>query len=58
MQVHYSQSPTDDKLVPKHSDTYRTPLPDWIDDYADRVHVHLEAKGKELALLDYRAKFC
>lgn len=58
MQVHYSQSPTADKLIPKHSDYYRDPLPSWLDEYADCIHIHLEAKGKELALLDYRQKFC
>ena len=57
-QVHYSQSPTADKLIPKHSDYYRDPLPSWLDNYADRIHCHLECKSKELGLLDYRQKFC
>lgn len=57
MQVHYSQSPTPDKLVPKHSEYYRDPLPEWINEY-DNIHIHLECKQKELALIDYRNKFC
>lgn len=54
MQIHYSQSPTPDKIVTKHSDYYRDPIPSWVD---DSCHVHLECKAKELALLDYRKNF-
>jgi UV DNA damage endonuclease len=54
MQVHYSQSPTADKLIPAHSYDYRDPMPSWV---TGNVHVHLEAKGKELALLKYRRDF-
>jgi UV DNA damage endonuclease len=53
-QVHYSESPTD-KLVPKHSDYYKNPLPDWLAYY--NCHIHLECKAKELALLQYREQF-
>jgi len=56
MQVHYSQSPTKDKLVTKHSDYYRDPIPNFISD-DDNCHVHLECKAKELALLKYRMDF-
>jgi UV DNA damage endonuclease len=55
-QVHYSQSPTSDKLIPKHSDYYRDPLPQFIINDAD-CHVHLEAKAKEQALFKYRNDF-
>ena len=55
MQVHYSQSPTDDKLVPKHSDYYRAKIPTYITDQSN-IHIHMESKGKEKALLDYRKK--
>ncbi len=55
MQVHYSQSPTDEKFIPKHSDYYRTPIPDFIT--CENVHIHLESKQKELALLKYRKDF-
>jgi len=51
MQVHYSQSPTASKLIPKHSDYYRDLMPDFID---GNIHCHLECKQKELALLHYR----
>jgi UV DNA damage endonuclease len=52
MQVHYSQSPTPEKLVPAHSDYYRDPLPTWINDFTN-IHVHLECKKKEKALFHY-----
>lgn len=55
MQVHYSQSPTDDKFIPKHSDYYRAPIP-WFITQLDNIHYHLECKQKELALIDYRNK--
>lgn len=53
MQVHYSQSPTAEKLIPSHSDYYRDPLPSWINQYKN-IHIHLECKAKELALFKYR----
>jgi UV DNA damage endonuclease len=53
-QVHYSESPGD-KLIPKHSEYYRNPLPEWLQYY--NCHVHLECKAKELALLQYRKAF-
>lgn len=56
MQVHYSQSPTADKLIPKHSDYYRDPIPQFITKY-NNIHIHLESKQKELALLKYRKDF-
>lgn len=55
-QVHYSESPTADKLIPKHSEYYRTRLPAFIEKDLD-CHVHLEAKAKEKALFDYVSKF-
>lgn len=55
-QVHYSQSPTADKLIPAHSDMYRDAMPDYIANDTD-CHIHLEAKAKELAYFDYIAKF-
>lgn len=57
MQVHYSQSPTAEKLITSHSDYYRDSLPDWLNDY-DNFHIHLECKAKELGLLKYRQDFC
>ena len=51
-QIHYSESPTIDKLIPAHSDYYRTPLPSWLYRY-DNWHCHLECKAKELALLEF-----
>lgn len=56
MQVHYSQSPTADKLIPAHSDYYRDPIPTFVSD-TDNIYVHLECKQKELALLHYRSMF-
>jgi UV DNA damage endonuclease len=56
MQVHYSQSPTADKLIPKHSDYYRDPIPHFITD-CDNIHIHLESKQKDLSLLQYREDF-
>lgn len=56
MQVHYSQSPTADKLVTKHSDYYRDAMPSFINHVPD-CHVHLECKAKEQALLKYRQDF-
>jgi UV DNA damage endonuclease len=47
-QVHYSESANPNKLITAHSDYYSQPLPDWILD--KNVHIHLEAKEKELAL--------
>jgi UV DNA damage repair endonuclease len=55
MQVHYSESPDDTKLVPKHSDYYRNPMPSWVSEL--NCHIHLEVKQKELALLKYRNDF-
>lgn len=57
MQVHYSQSPSADNVIPKHSEYYRDPMPKWINGYANTIHVHLECKAKEQALLDYRRQF-
>jgi len=56
MQCHYSQSPTADKLIPAHSEYYRSAMPKFMTD-ADNIHVHLESKGKEAALLKYRVDF-
>jgi UV DNA damage endonuclease len=56
-QVHYSQSPSADKLIPAHSEMYRDPMPEYISSDAD-CHIHLEAKGKEKAYFDYINKFC
>lgn len=56
MQCHYSQSPTADKLIPAHSDYYRSAMPEFMTD-ADNIHVHLECKMKEAALLKYREDF-
>jgi UV DNA damage endonuclease len=56
MQVHYSQSPTADKLVPSHSDYYRDPIPPWIENYSN-IHIHLECKAKELGLIKYIKDF-
>jgi UV DNA damage endonuclease len=55
-QLHYSQSPTAEKLIPKHSDYYRDPLPSWLMSY-DNFHVHLESKQKELSLIRLREEF-
>jgi UV DNA damage endonuclease len=55
-QVHYSQSPTADKLIPAHSDMYRDAIPSFIANDAN-CHIHLEAKAKELAYFDYLSKF-
>lgn len=55
MQVHYSESPSD-KLIPKHSDYYKNPLPDWLYSY-NNIHIHLECKAKELALQKLRNDF-
>jgi UV DNA damage endonuclease len=57
MQIHYSQSPTPDKLIPAHSDYYRDPLPVWLSEF-DNFHIHLECKAKELGLQKYRKDFC
>jgi len=56
MQVHYSQSPTAEKLVPAHGMFYRDKLPDWFMQL-DNIHCHLESKAKELALIQYRVQF-
>jgi UV DNA damage endonuclease len=56
MQCHYSQSPTDDKLIPAHSDYYRDPMPDFMA-FAENCHIHLECKMKEQALIKYRDQF-
>ncbi len=55
-QVHYSQSPTADKLIPAHSNTYRDAMPHFIANDTN-CHIHLEAKSKEVAYFDYIAKF-
>jgi UV DNA damage endonuclease len=56
MQIHYSQSPTKEKLIPAHSDMYRDPIPNFVEKY-ENSHIHLECKNKEIALLDYRKNF-
>lgn len=54
-QVHYSES-AGRKLTPAHSDYLKHPLPAYV--LQDRAaHVLLEAKAKELALLEYRHAF-
>lgn len=55
MQVHYSESPTPDKLITKHSDYYTKPIPDFVTNFD--CHIHLECKAKEYALLKYRQDF-
>jgi UV DNA damage endonuclease len=56
MQVHYSQSPTPEKLIPAHGMFYRDPLPSWIREYSN-IHIHLECKSKEAGLIKYRNDF-
>ena len=56
MQVHYSESKSADKLIPAHSDYYKSPLPSFISS-CDDIYVHLEAKQKELAVLKYKKDF-
>jgi UV DNA damage endonuclease len=53
MQIHYSESKTQDKLVPAHSNYYQNILPDFID-LNGNYHIHLECKAKEDALLKMR----
>jgi UV DNA damage endonuclease len=55
MQIHYSESANDIKLIPSHSDYYKNPLPKYLDGY--NCHIHLEAKAKELALIKLRKDF-
>lgn len=55
-EVHHSNSEKEDRLIPAHSDFYRTPVPKWLE-REEKVYVHLECKAKERALLDYRKKF-
>ena len=56
--VHYSESRAEEHNNPKikpqaHSDMIRN----YIDTYGQEVHIMIEAKHKELALLEYRNKF-
>jgi UV DNA damage endonuclease len=56
MQIHYSQSKDPVNNIPAHSDYYSSPMPEWVHSL-NNVHIHLEAKGKEQALLKYRKDF-
>lgn len=58
VQVHHSESRDSSKLVTAHSDYYTSPLPSFLTNTDSDVYVHLESKQKELALLDYRKRFC
>lgn len=49
-EVHYSSS---ENNTPKHSDYILEQIPDWLI-YDENIYIHLEAKAKELALLQYR----
>lgn len=51
-EVHYSSGLNNS---PKHSDYILDKIPDWI--INDNVYIHLEAKQKELAVIDYREKY-
>jgi UV DNA damage endonuclease len=56
--VHYSESRAEEHGNPKikpqaHSDMIRN----YIDTYGQEVHIMIEAKHKELALLEYRNKY-
>ena len=56
--VHYSESRAKEYNNPKikpqaHSDM----IQDYIDTYGQEVHIMIEAKHKELALLEYRNKY-
>jgi UV DNA damage endonuclease len=53
MQIHYSESANNEKLVPAHSFSYLKRLPKFIDIHGNN-HIHLECKGKELGLFDMR----
>lgn len=49
-EIHYSSS---ENNTPKHSDYILEQIPDWlINDQS--LYIHLEAKAKELALIEYR----
>jgi UV DNA damage endonuclease len=54
MQIHYSESKNPDKLIPAHSDYYTGTLPTYVDITDPNIHIHLECKMKEDALLAYR----
>ncbi len=49
-EVHYSSSEND---TPKHSDYILDKIPEWLTNDPD-IYILLEAKEKELAVLDYR----
>jgi UV DNA damage endonuclease len=53
MQIHYSESKKEDKIIPAHSDYYKKLIPSYAFD-SDSYHIHLECKMKEDALLQYR----
>lgn len=52
-EVHYSSS---ENNTPKHSDYILEQIPDWLINDED-IYIHLEAKAKELALLQYRSYY-
>lgn len=53
MQVHYSESSNINKLIPKHSEYCTSLMPKWLNEFND-IHIHIEAKQKELAVLQYK----
>jgi UV DNA damage endonuclease len=52
-EVHYSSSDNDN---PKHSDYILEEIPEWLINDPD-IYILLEAKEKELAVMDYRRKY-